>query len=160
MSKDTPQRLVYLAILKLFAKHGWLYKEIPAKDSAAINFQGENGAWLCLAQAREEASQFVFYSVCPIEVPMARRYPVVELVTMVNATVILGNFMMDFADGELKYKTMSCLEKGRAPSVELLERLVFGNLTVMDQFLPAIESVVGLDTSPLIAFHEIVGDGT
>lgn len=151
------ERLIYPVIVELFRQEGWPFQAVPERNSALINFQGSKGNWPCLAQAREQVNQFVFYSVCPLQIPLERRYPVAELITMVNAKVILGNFVMDFDDGELKYKTMSCLERDTAPSVDLLKRLVYGNLAVMDQFLPGIESVVGLDTSPIEAFGQIVG---
>jgi hypothetical protein len=49
-----------------------------------MRFQGQNGQWTCFAQVREEQSQFVFYSVCPVNASEDKRLAVAEFLTRAN----------------------------------------------------------------------------
>jgi len=146
---------IFNSILAFIKKEGWACKEFPETTSAFVNLKAQNGAWVGLLQSREKEEQVIFYSVCPFPVPFESRYPIAEFITIVNNEILMGNFMMDFNDGELKYKTMAILEKDKTPSVELLKKLVYGNILVMDQFLPAIVDIINLDVSPIQAFQKV-----
>jgi hypothetical protein len=61
--------------------------------------------------------------------------------------MIIGNFELDFADGEIRYKT-SIDVKGDILSFELIKQLVYANVTMMDEYLPGIMSVIDNDVSP------------
>lgn len=152
----TQKRYIYPVLIKFLKQKQWPHKPIPEKDSAYISFQGNNGNWACLAQCREDARQFIFYSVYHEAIPEYRRYPIAEFITMVNDSILFGNYTLNYDDGELKLKTMSLIERGTSPSVELIERTVNANLVIMDHFYQGIEKITGLDLSPLEAFEEIV----
>lgn len=147
--------MIYTALIEFIKQEGWGFKEFSEKASIYLNLKAQNGEWVGLMQAREAEGQVVFYSVCPFHVPFESRYPIAEFITMVNNEIIMGNYMMDFNDGELKFKTMSVLEKDSLPSMELIKKLVYGNILVMDQFLPAILDIINLDVSPIQAFQKV-----
>jgi hypothetical protein len=112
-----------------------------------IAFQGDNGKWTCYAKARVEQEQFVFYSVCPVNAPESKRLAIAEFLTRANSGMIIGNFELDFADGEIRYKTSIDVE-GDSLSSALIKRVVYANVTMMDEYLPGIMSVISGDVSP------------
>jgi len=70
--------------------------------------------------------------------------------------MIIGNFELDFADGEIRYKT-SIDVKGDFLSFELIKQLVYANVTMMDEYLPGIISVIDGDVLPKDAIAQIEG---
>src|SRR5438105_2189180 len=87
---------------EFFQSDGWPAFEMPDGNTLQVNFQGRHGNWACYAQAREESSQLVFYSICPMSAPEAKRARVVEYITRANYGLIIGNFEMDVDDGEIR----------------------------------------------------------
>jgi hypothetical protein len=70
-----------------------------------MTFQGKNGKWTCYAQVHEEQPIFFFFSVCPVNVPEDKRLSMADFLTRANYGLKVGNFEMDFSDGEIRYKT-------------------------------------------------------
>jgi hypothetical protein len=68
--------------------------------------------------------------------------------------MIIGNFEMDFEDGEIRYKTSIDVE-GDSLSSALIKRLVYANVMMMDAYLPGIMSVIYGDVSPEDAITQI-----
>ena len=76
------------------------------------DFKGKTGRWECIARAREEERQIIFYSIIDVFAPEDKRHLVAELLTRANFGMIIGNFEMDFSDGELRFKTSLDVEGG------------------------------------------------
>ena len=144
------------AMIRFFTEEAWPFMPIESEPILRVPFRGEHGQWMCYAQAREEQQQFVFYSVCPASVPDDKRAPMAEFVTRANYGLIVGNFEMDYRDGELRYKTSVDVE-GDELSNALLRSLVYANVAMMDQYLPGILAVLYGGTSPEEAIAQIEG---
>ena len=128
----------------------------PAEPALQVGFQGESGQWLCYARIREEQEQFVFYSVCQVNAPEDKRMAVAEFLTRANYGLLIGNFELDFSDGETRYKTSIDVE-GDHLSPALVQQLVYANVLTMDRYLPGIMSVLYGDVSPAEAIAQIEG---
>ncbi|BAY40200.1 hypothetical protein NIES2111_45830 [Nostoc sp. NIES-2111] len=115
--------------------------QLPGQSALQISFQGENGKWNCYARARDEQQQFIFYSICPVNAPEDKRLAVAEFITRANCGITLGNFELDFSDGEISYKTSIDVEGDRLTTA-LIQRLVYANVMMMDEYLPGIMSVI------------------
>lgn len=61
--------------------------------------------------------------------------------------MMIGNFEMDFTDGEIRYKTSIDVEGDKLSSA-LIKRLVYANVMMMDEYLPGIVSVTEGDMEP------------
>jgi len=142
----TSNKQILEQIIDFFTEDDWPYTKIKGEPVLRMAFQGENGKWTCYAKARVEQEQFVFYSVCPVNAPENKRLAIAEFLTRANSGMIIGNFELDFADGEIRYKT-SIDVKGDILSFELIKQLVYVNVTMMDEYLPGIMSVI--DNRPL-----------
>jgi hypothetical protein len=142
--------------ITFFQTDGWSLSHIEEQTAIQTTFQGDNGQWNCYAQAREEQEQFVFYSVFPVAAPEDRRLAVAEFLTRANYGLVIGNFEMDFTDGEIRYKTGVDIEGDRL-SPALVRQLVYANVLTMDMYLPGIMSVLYGDVSPAEAIAQIEG---
>jgi len=141
-------------IVNFFEEDGWPFVQIEGEPLLQMVFQGENGKWTCYAKARDDPEQFVFYSVCPVNTPDSKRLAVAEFLTRANSGMIIGNFEMDFEDGEIRYKTSIDVEDVSL-SCALIKRLVYANVMMMDAYLPGIMSVIYGDVTPVDAIAQI-----
>ncbi|MEH2204242.1 MAG: YbjN domain-containing protein [Nostoc sp.] len=145
---------IFEAIINFFQADNWPFVQLPVQPALQIPFQGENGTWNCYARARNEQNQFVFYSICPVNAPENKRLAVAEFITRANSGMIIGNFELDFTDGEISYKTSIDVEGDRL-SFALIQRVVYANVTMMDEYLPGIMSVIYGNVSPEEAIAQV-----
>jgi hypothetical protein len=141
-------------IVNFFKEDNWPFVQIEGEPLLQMVFQGDNGKWTCYAKARDDQEQFVFYSVCPVNAPDSKRLAVAEFLTRANSGMIIGNFEMDFEDGEIRYKTSIDVE-GDSLSSALIKRLVYANVMMIDAYLPGIMSVIYGDVEPKDAITQI-----
>lgn len=137
-----------------FQVNEWPATQLGADPVLQLAFEGVNGRWLCFAQSRQESSQVVFYSVAPVQIPADKRAALSEFITRANYGLILGNFELDFTDGELRYKTSLDVE-GTPLTTELLQPLTFANVSTMDRYLPGLMAVLYGSVSPQAAIEQI-----
>jgi hypothetical protein len=145
---------IFEEMVNFFKEDEWPFYQIKGQPVLQMAFQGENGKWTCYAKGREKQQQFVFYSLCPINAPDSKRLDVAEFLTRANSGMIIGNFELDFSDGEVRYKTSIDVD-GDTLSSALIKRLVYANVTMMDEYLPGIMSVIYSDVSPSDAIAQI-----
>ena len=143
-------------VIEFFEDDDWPFARLDDPALLSLAFQGDNGRWTCYAQVREDAQEFIFYSLCPVNAPADRRSQMAEFLTRANYGLILGNFEMDFTDGEIRYKTSIDVEGDRL-SQSLVKRLVYTNVTLMDKYLPGIIAVVEEGISPAAAIAQVEG---
>lgn len=119
----------------------WPYETLEDDIGLHARYGGENDEWSCYVLVDEEQSLLVFYSVLDVGVPPAMRNTIAEFIARANFGLILGNFEMDFSDGELRYKTSIDLTGIDLPKA-LIRSLLYTNVVVMDKYLPGIVGVL------------------
>ncbi|MGB3519242.1 MAG: YbjN domain-containing protein [Elainellaceae cyanobacterium] len=142
-------------VAQFFENDDWTFATLPDTHALRLSFRGDRGQWNCYAQAREEQQQIVFYSICPIALPEHQWMTVAEFITRANYGMIIGNFELDFEDGEVRYKTSIDIEGGTLTS-EMVKQLVYVNVLTMDRYLPGIVAIAqqNLDAKEAIALVE------
>lgn len=141
-------------VAAFFEEDGWPVTQLQDRAVIQTGFQGESGQWNCYARVREEAEQFIFYSVCPVNAPEDMRPWVAEYLTRANYGLFLGNFEMDFEDGEVRFKTSIDVEGGEITK-GLVRQLVYANIVMMDRYLPGLMKVIYGGLSPSDAITEV-----
>lgn len=152
MSQTDP--LIFNAMIEFFDEDEWQYQWEEGLSILSMGFSGMNGKWMCYAQAREAQRQFVFYSVLPVNVPADKRAAVAEFITRANYGMIIGNWEMDYTDGEVRYKTSMDVE-GIDISAPMIRQLVYANLVVTDRYLTGIMRVMYSDLPPAHILEDI-----
>lgn len=142
-----------------FEDDDWHFEAVPNRDSLLrLYFEGRRARWICYAEAREDQNQFLFYSMLPIRVPSEKRIAVAEFVTRANYGMVIGNFEMDFDDGEVRYKTS--IDVGGLPfEPPMCRPLVHANVLTTDRYFSGIMEVVYGDVSPALAVARVEADG-
>jgi hypothetical protein len=139
-----------------FQQDAWSFTQLEDQPILRLGFQGESGQWTCYAQAREEQAQFLFYSLCPVKAPEDKRMAVAEFLTRANYGMFIGNFELDYSDGEIRYRTSIDVE-GSQLTPALVRPLVYANVLMMDRYLPGIMSVIYGNVSPAEAVAKAEG---
>jgi len=149
---------VFDTMVQFFKEDEWNYRQLEGKPVLIMGFKGDNGTWQCYAQAREEQSQFVFYSVPSTNVPTEKRPAVAEFLTRANYGMVMGNFELDYSDGQVRFKTsLDVKDNEDRLCTGLIKRLVYINVLMMDKYLPGIMSILYAGTSPSEAIAKIEG---
>lgn len=120
----------------------------------SCGFRGDQGDWPVYATVIENEARVVFYSVFTEHVPDHRRPAVSELFIRINFTLLVGSFDLDLSDGEARFRTSLDIEGGELTD-GLLRQIVYANVTTMDEYLPAIQSVSGAEITPSEALAQL-----
>jgi hypothetical protein len=149
-----PSKQMFDQLINFFTNDDWSFTRLQGQPILYTAIQGEHGEWNCYAHMREAQAQFVFYSICPIATPEDKRLAIAEFITRANSGMILGNFELDFEDGEIRYKTSIDVTDDYL-SHALIEQLVYANVSMMDAYLPGIRSVIAGEASPAEAIRRL-----
>ena len=155
-----PAPPVSTIVKQFFDEDNWPYVQLPDSTTLQLAFQGDSGRWPCLAQSDDDAQQILFYSICPITIATEHYGTITELLMRANDGLIIGNFELNFATGEIRYKTSLDVEGDRLTPT-LMQSLVYINVHTMDLYLPSIMAVLGGECSPGEAIEAIEeGEGS
>ena len=135
----------------------WNYLQLNDGITLQLSCQGQNGQINCYARSYDQQNQLIFYALYPLVIPEEKRINIAELITKINYGMIIGNFELDFNDGELRYKTSIDVDGDRL-STALVKRLVYNNVLTIDQYLPAITAVINEELTIDAALLSVEGD--
>lgn len=128
-------------VIAFLEKDTWAFEQLPNQPSLRLRYQGQDWPWNCYVTVDETNKTVVFYSVCPILTPEPRRAVVAEFLTRVNYGLLIGNFEINYIDGEVRYKTSINVE-GSLLSQALIKQLIYTNVLTMDQHSVALKAVI------------------
>ncbi len=115
----------------------------------------ENGRADTSIDIRTEPQQVLIFTVCPTTIPANQRLRISEFITRANKGLIIGNFELDFEDGELRYKASYFFDDTFPNSEEVFIRNLYATFNMMDRYLPGIMSVIYANVLPSNAISQI-----
>lgn len=137
----------------------WYPHRIEGKYAFSMSYSGKNGDLRCIAMIRVDLEEFIFYALAPIKVPEAVRVAVAEYLTRANYGLRIGNFEMDYSDGEVRYKSSLDFE-GQVLTSGLIRNAIYPAVHTMDRYLSGLLRVSFGGATPLEAIEEIEHDHT
>jgi hypothetical protein len=134
---------------------GWNY---VVSDEKTLRFPitCDNGKYYCTLIADENRKFICLYTVLPNYIPIDKRSEISEFITRANYGMNLGNFEMDFSDGEVRFKTSMTIYD-QLPGENDFSCLIHTNIGTMDNYMKGIMSVVYAGKLPLEAIIDIEG---
>ena len=145
---DNTSPNILQAIANFFTAENWPFVTVQDEKILQIAVSGQNGKLTCYAQVIEEQSLLIFYSICPIQAPESQRQALAEFLTQINYDLIIGNFQLDLTSGQIRYKTSLDVSDSTLSTTQI-ENLVYTNITMMDEYLPEILSIINNSSPPL-----------
>ncbi|OKH37257.1 hypothetical protein NIES2119_13450 [[Phormidium ambiguum] IAM M-71] len=144
---------LFESIVNFFEKDDWNFEEVDSEKSLRLKVEMENSTYTGYAIVDDENNTFVFYSASPVKIPKSKYLPVAEFLARANNGLIIGNFEMDFEDGEIRYKTSIIADQELSYSV--IENLVYTNLSTIDNYFPGFMRIIYGGISPEEALNQI-----
>jgi hypothetical protein len=145
---------IFEAVVDYLNEDNWKFSVLKEDTALALNYRGRSGSWQCFANTDEERQWFSFYSILPSNVPQEKRAQLAELITRANYGLVIGNFEMDFHDGEIRYKTSIDVEGGDL-TPKMIENLIQANLMTMDRYFPGFMEVMYGAQNPADAIAKV-----
>jgi hypothetical protein len=146
--------LAFRTLGEWLEQDGWHPDRIEGLHAYRTGFAGEHARVVCIAEIRMQLQQFLFYALVPNKVPEDRRVPVSEALTRANWGLRIGNFELDFGDGEVRYKSSVDFE-GELLTPSLIRNAIYPAVETLDHYLPAIMAVAYGGKDPAEAIEEI-----
>jgi hypothetical protein len=144
----------FTTVGEFLAEDGWNPQRIDQKFVYRTYYYGKNGEFRCYAQVRVDLQQFIFYAVATLKVPEDLRLAVAEYITRANYGLRIGNFEMDFSDGEVRYKSGIDFEDATITTY-LIRNTVYPAVHTMDHYMPGLMKVIYGGVTPLVAIEEM-----
>lgn len=144
----------FAALVQYLEDDGWHPQKLSDRDIYRMSFQGKNGLFQCYAQVRIEAEQLLCYAQAPVKVPEEQRTNVAEYLTRANYGMYIGNFELDYNDGEVRFKSSLDFE-GEQLTANLIRNTIYPSVRLMDTYLPGLMKVVYGGANPKLAIEEI-----
>jgi hypothetical protein len=135
---------------------GWFPQPLEERHTYRMFYSGASGELRCYASVRVDLEQFFFYAVSGVKVPEGARVAVAEFLTRANYGLRIGNFELDFGDGEVRYKSSLDFE-GEILSDNLIRNAIYPAVRIMDEYLPGLMKVAFGGATPADAIREIEG---
>lgn len=146
----------FLTLGQFLEKEGWAPEQVGDAPIYCMRFSGESGPITCYAQVRTKEEILLCYAVAPLQAPPATRNAVAEFVTRANYGLWVGNFEMDWTDGEVRYKSSLDFE-GLALTSTLIRNVISPTMQMLVCYLPGLISVIG-GQSPAEALARVTLD--
>jgi hypothetical protein len=131
----------FATLEKFLEEDGWHPRQLEDKTIYRMVFGGKNGQTICYAQILVDLEQFLFYVLVPSKVPEEQRLAIAEFITRANYGMRVGNFELDFNDGEVRYKSSLDFEDA-ALTPPLIRNAIYPAVQTMDRYLPGLMSVI------------------
>ena len=131
-------------VIEFFQQEEWQFSVTKNPAILRVACEGKSLQWYCYAKIDEAEQRFAFYSVCPYQASPTQLAKMAEYTSRANYGMTIGNFELDFADGEIRYKTSIDFQDNK-PTLGSISQLVYTNILMMERYLPGILSIVKQD---------------
>jgi len=134
----------------------WHQQPIEGTYSYRTFLRGDYGELRCEARIRVEQEQLAFYVFLGMNVPEDRRTAAAEFVTRANYGLPLGNFEMDFTDGEVRFKnSISFADEPLTDTA--IHNTLYSATSVATTYFPGLLKVIFGNVNPAEMIKEIEG---
>jgi len=133
--------MLFQAVTMFFEEMEWPFEHVEGQEGVLQTwYEGANGVFVCFCHCREDAQQLLFYVVAQERCPDEYLGAMAEFITRANFGMLIGNFEMDYSDGEVRYKASVDLEDA-GMSTALLRNLVVAASTTFDRYYTGFHAV-------------------
>ncbi|HJZ94777.1 MAG TPA: YbjN domain-containing protein [Gemmataceae bacterium] len=132
---------LFSALIDYMEDEDWKYEILEGETIIRFHFKGSAGRLLCYGEVDEEKCWLIFYSYMPVNAPPDKMAAVAEFITRANRGMRIGNFELDFDDGELRYKTSIDVEGGEL-TAKMIDNLLRANLSTINRYFSGLMELI------------------
>jgi hypothetical protein len=132
---------IFSTLIDYMEEEEWKYEILEGETIIRFHFKGRAGRLLCYGEVDEKKCWLIFYSYMPVNSPPDKMAQVAEFLTRANRGMRIGNFELDYDDGEIRYKTSIDVEGGEL-SNKMIDNLLRANLTTIDRYFAGLMELI------------------
>lgn len=145
---------LFSGLIDYMQEEEWRYEIIEGETVIRFQVKTSAGRLYCYGEVHEDKDWMLFYSYLPVHVPEEKLALAAEFITRANRGMRIGNFELDYEDGEVRYKTSIDVEGGELTH-KMIDNLLHANLSTMDRYFAGVMKVIYADRTPTEAIEEI-----
>lgn len=135
-------------------QEGWNIELVDNYSAYSSKYEGSIGSYTCYFQIRPDLEQFLFYAVPEFTTPQEKLADVAEYVARVNSGMRIGNFEIDFRDGQIRFKSSVNFRDTNLTSA-LIGGAVSPALEALETYIPGLLNVIAGKQTPVKAINSI-----
>ena len=132
---------LFSALIDYMEEDDWRYEILEGETIIRFHYKGPAGRLLCYGEVDEEKYWLIFYSYLPVNVPIDKMVAAAEFVARANRGMRIGNFELDYDDGEVRYKTSLDVEGGELSS-KMIDNLLRANLSTTNRYFAGLMELI------------------
>jgi hypothetical protein len=132
---------LFSTLIDYMEDEDWKYEILEGETIIRFHFKGSAGRLLCYGEVDEEKYWLIFYSYMPVNSPPEKMASAAEFVTRANRGMRIGNFELDFDDGEIRYKTSLDVEGGDL-TPKMIDNLLRANLSTINRYFAGVMELI------------------
>jgi hypothetical protein len=134
----------------------WYPQPLEGLRGFRCNYNGHNGYYRVTAFIADSSEILLCYAYAGFYVPGARLAAAAEYLTRANYNLLLGNFELDYRDGEVRCKaSISFVDE--ALTAGLISQVMYVPSRHMDNYIPGLLAVVYGQADPAAEIARIEG---
>jgi hypothetical protein len=132
----------------------WNFKVDTKMNGVRFGMKGKNANLMTFIFVYDELCYTTCFTVLPFTAPAKKRAAVAEYLLRVNEKLLFGNFLMDYDNGQVQFKTFIPFD-GEFLSHKLVEHLILSNLKNADFYCKGLMQILSADIEPEAALSDI-----
>ena len=125
---------------QILENDGWYPEAIEENLAYYMKYSGQNGFIHSYARIHEEHKFLICYATVEDRVPEQLRVVVMEFITRINYGLYIGNFELDYTDGEVRFK--SSIDFSHITLTEaLVKNTIYPAVRTFDRYMPRLMNV-------------------
>ncbi len=133
---------MFQKIITFLSTKQFKFEILKGQTVAIFGIETSKSKYKCVFDLKEEEKILVCYSIIQdFYVPENQHDDFAIFITRINYGLMIGNFEMDFNDGEIRYKTSIDFE-GTDLNEPLIDNLFNANLSVVENFYEQLHNFV------------------
>jgi hypothetical protein len=133
----------------------WTFQVDREKSLVHTSGDSEEAHFRITIDVKEHLCTVIVYVLCPVRVPEGnKRLQVAEFLTRANYGLMIGNFEMDFRDGEVRYKGALEYADGDLTTM-MIENLIGKCAYTMAHYFNGLMKIIYADMDPATAIREV-----
>jgi len=138
---ETPKKSLFDRVAGFLDANDWHYNAESEKGYFSMGCRIKEASVRVIIDVfeSEEWKRIMTFSIYPVFVPENRRSAVLEAMNRINHVLVYGNFEMDPADGEIRFRTS--VESDCDIGESMMDRVLNGNLAGSDKHFAALMAV-------------------
>ncbi len=138
---------IFATLIDYMESEQWKYEILEGDTMLRFHVKTSAGIMICYADVNEAHDWLCFYSILPVNVTPDRRAAMAEFLSRANHGLRIGNFEMDFDEGEVRFKTSIDIEGGELTET-MIDNLLRANLSTMNMYFHGLMKTIFSEKSP------------